>query len=208
MATDRGKEHRFSWSKKGFTLVEVLIATAIILIVIVVLLQVVTSMSSLLQKSTGTIDSFQSARAAFTTINRSLSRAVLKTYVDDVDANGNPITNANLTSTYYTTAAPFARASDLQFICGPTTQIAPLATPPANYPGDMVFFQAPMGISTDANVAADKYLQRTLNSIGFFVEYGTLPAPGRCAGLAQHSFGPGRIASLPFSTDPIYSADG
>ncbi len=175
MATNRGKAHWFSWSKEGFTLVEVIIATAIMLIVVVVLLEVVTSMSTLWQKSTGTIENFEAARAAFTTINRTLSRAMLKTYIDYVDTSGNPISNTDVNSTTYLPAASFSRASELQFICGPTTQIATAATPAANYPGDAVLFQAPMGISTNLTAKGVKYLQNTLNSVGFFVEYSTLP---------------------------------
>ncbi len=157
-------------------------------IVMLVLLQVIAGMTNIWHTSTGTISTFQSARAAFTTLTRTLSRATLKTYIDYVDASGNPITNNNVNSATYVPIASFTRASELTFLCGPTTQMIgganhpTIITPPTNFPGDCVFFQAPLGITNSTagitGAAGDKFLQRSLNTVGFYVGYNQINTTG------------------------------
>jgi uncharacterized protein (TIGR02599 family) len=161
----------------GFTLVEMLVSTAIMLIVILVLLQVIAGMTNIWHNTSGQISSFQSARASFNTITRTLSRATLKSYVDYVDTNGQIITNASTLNAVsgFAQVGGFARASDLWFMCGPTTSFNNVAgTPiptPSLYPGDATFFCAPLGIASSANY---KYLQRSINFLGFYVSYNQL----------------------------------
>lgn len=171
----------------GFTLVELMVSTAIMLIVVLVLLQVVAGMTNIWHNTTGEISSFQSARTAFSTITRTLSRATIKTYLDYVDKNGNPITNAGVTTTAssaFVAPASFARASELWFVCGPTTGGAAASTWTAGsatkYPGDAVFFTAPMGIPSTATY---KFLPRALNFVGFYVNYGQLKTIGTASPL-------------------------
>jgi uncharacterized protein (TIGR02599 family) len=160
----------FARRRNGFTLVELLVATAIMLIVMVVLLQVITSMTSLWHNSSGRLSGFQAARSAFATLNRDLSRATLKTYIDYVNATDSPRTAANANAFIPTN---FARASELHFICGPAVTLFPAANgaTKAENPGDAVFFQAPLGVT---QTAADKYLTRALKTVGFYVQYGDL----------------------------------
>lgn len=174
-------------------MVELLASTAIMLIVMLVLLQVIAGMTNIWHTSTGTISTFQSARAAFTTLTRTLSRATLKTYIDYVDASGNPVTNSTVNSSTFVPIASFTRSSELSFLCGPTIQMITSGlggksfTSPSDvrtdFPGDIVTFQAPLGMvnSGIAAAAPDKFLQRSLNTVGFYATYsqfantGTLP---------------------------------
>jgi uncharacterized protein (TIGR02599 family) len=179
----------------GFTLVELLAATAILLVVIFVLLEVITSMTSIWHDSTGTIANFQSARGAFNTINHELARATLKTYLDytnDPTQNNKPFgqfrTSLSAAQQQSFVPAAFARASDLHFICGPAGQVLPSGTTPANNPGDAAFFQAPLGAVGETNAASDKYLQRTLNDVGLYVQYSDL-APSFFPGWLYSFFG-------------------
>ena len=185
----------------GFTLVELLVSTAIMLIVILILLQVIAGMTNIWHNSTGSISTFQSARAAFNTITRTLSRATLKTYIDYVDTSGNPVTPSTVASSTFAAVSSFARASELQFISGPVyganaaASLSPQAFAtghPEDFPGDCIFFQAPLGIiSADpaAVTSKDKYLQRSLNQVGFFVEYAALSGTNTLPGWLEASLG-------------------
>lgn len=161
------REHsrRPSHEENGFTLVELLVATAILLIVMVLLLQMTGGVGQIWTSSSGKISAFQGARSAFGTLNGTLARATVNTYNDYVDASGNPRTTNNA-STF--SPAKFLRSSELQILSGPADQILPGATAAQN-PGDAVFFQAALG-DTDSNSLTS--LNRSLNSVGFYVQYG------------------------------------
>jgi uncharacterized protein (TIGR02599 family) len=169
---------RRSRARGGFTLVEMLVSTAIMLIVILVLLQVVAGMTNIWHNTSGQISSFQSARAAFNVITRSLSRATLKSYYDYIDSAGNVVTATTLQNADdFNTIKGFARSSDLWFMCGPTTTFSksPPMTPANIFPGDACFFTAPLGVASSSNY---KFLQRSLNFLGFYVTYNTLDVTG------------------------------
>lgn len=151
--------------RSGFTIVELLVATAVLTLIMVMLLQVTGTVGSIWKSSSGKISAFQNARAAFGTIRDTLARATLNTYNDYVDASGNPRTAANTASFV---PAKFARASELHLIAGPAAEIVPGADAVAN-PGGAIFFQAPMGDTRDDALAG---LNRTLNSTGFYIQYG------------------------------------
>jgi uncharacterized protein (TIGR02599 family) len=154
-----------SCGRDAFTLVELLVATTILLLVMVLLLQMTGGVGQIWTSSSGKISAYQSARSAFTTLNGTLARATVNTYNDYVDASGNPRTTNNAANF---SPQKFLRTSELQIVFGPADQILPGATAPQN-PGDAVFFQAALG-DTDTNSLAS--LNRTLNSVGFYVQYG------------------------------------
>jgi uncharacterized protein (TIGR02599 family) len=170
----------------GFTLAEMLVATAILLIVVLILFQVLTSMTSVWHNSTGSVSNFEAARAAFTTINIELSRATLHTYLDyinDPSVNNRPFGQfrSSLSAAAQQSFVPYgyARASDLHFVCGPTPTIMtviPTGSSAQVTPGDAVFFQAPLGVVSSTANATDKYLQRSLNDVGFYIQYSNLDA--------------------------------
>lgn len=151
--------------RRAFTLLELLVASVVLFVVMIVLLQLTGGVGQIWRSSSGKISAFQNARAAFAVINRTLARATLNTYHDYVDAAGN-YRNANNPGTF--APAQFARASELHFLSGPASQIVPGGQPMEN-PGDAIFFQVPMGASDDDGL---KNLNRTLNSIGFYIQYG------------------------------------
>lgn len=127
---------------RGFTLMELLVATTVLLVIMVVLLQLVGGVGEIWKSSTGKISAFQNARSAFATVNRTLARANLNTYNDYVNSSGSYRTTNNASAFAPT---KFARASELHFLSGPTAQIVNGADAVTN-PGDAVFFQAPWGI--------------------------------------------------------------
>jgi len=151
--------------RRGFTLIELLAATVVLLVIMVFLLQVTSEVGNIWKVGAGKISGFQKARSAFSTINRTLSRASLNSYNDYVDAAGK-YRNTNSLSTFI--PAKFERASELHFIAGPASELVPGATEIDN-PGDAIFFQAPLGYSDDS---ALKSLNQTVNSTGFYIDYG------------------------------------
>ncbi len=130
--------------RSGFTILEVLVASAVLAMLLVMILQVTSQTSRTLRQVTGQLDAYQSSRAAFDNINRTLSQATLNTYWDyQTNNDGDP--------TGYT------RKSDLQFVVKP--------------PGDAdagLYFVAPLAFSTNASAQ----VPGLLNAVGYWVEYG------------------------------------
>ena len=166
---------------RAFSLLEVLLATTILLMLMVVLFQTVGMMAATWKTSGGQVSAFDNARSAFSTIGETLARATLNTYVDYVDQEGKPRTTA---TTLKFVPDHYARNSELHFLCGPASDFL-AATGSAGYtPGDAIFFQAPYGYSdlSDQSATGDlTRLSRALNNIGFQIQYGlpdsrTLPA--------------------------------
>jgi len=153
-----------SLRRSAFTLIELVVATTVLLIVMIVLFQMAGGVGNLWNSSRGKISAFQNARAAFETIGRTLSRATLNTYNDYVDAAGN-FRNATNSATFL--PAKFSRASELHFITGPSAQIVPGADSIRN-PGDAMFFQVAAGYTDTDGL---KTLRHMVNSMGFFVIY-------------------------------------
>ncbi|NBZ95170.1 MAG: Verru_Chthon cassette protein C [Proteobacteria bacterium] len=144
-------------SQNGFTLVEVLISTAILAFIVFLLLVMVSQMSKTWKSTSGKIEEFRAARESLDTITRRLSQATLNTYLD----YDNP---TNPTSIF--------RQSELRFLSGPTaTILAGLGSTLTNTnPTMSVFFQAPNGFATNAT---NSVLQHALNTWGYFIEYGS-----------------------------------
>jgi len=135
----------------GFTLVELLVAVAILAMIVGLLLTMVSQTSKTWKSTSGKIEQFRDARVAFDAITRKLGQATLNTYYD-YDNPTNPTS--------------YMRQSELRFLCGPAdTIIGGLAS---NKPSMAVFFQAPVGFATNST---NSLLQNTLNTWGYFVEY-------------------------------------
>jgi len=178
----------------AFSIVELLVATAVLFIVMVVLLQLTGGVGQIWKSSSGKISSFQNARSAFAVINRTLARATLNTYNDYVDAAGSYRSDANSANF---SPAQFMRASELQFLAGPSDQIVPGGDAAKN-PGDAIFFQAPLGDSDEASLAG---LNRSLNSTGFYIQYGT-PDDALLPGWLKPLFGGARRFRLVQMVEP------
>ncbi len=151
----------------GFTLVEMLVSTAIIGLIMIVLVQVTGQTSAVWRYTTGRAEQFRESRRAFDSMTRRLSQATLNTYLD-YDSYGLP--------------KEFVRRSELRFICGPV-QNGPGnqmldATKTVPRPGHGIFFQAPFGFveggGSEGSVSTNyKGLDTLLNTWGYFVEVDT-----------------------------------
>ena len=164
----------------GFTVVELIVSTALIAALMLMLLGTVDQTQRLFQRSTGKISQFQGARAAFESMTRRLSQATLNTYwrMHDTDVKDNK------------SELLYRRHSELQFLSGPTARIfspspklTGLSQPIGDaYPTHAVFFQAPLGYSTEPEsrtgdtpeAKAHKFraLDGLLSACGYFIEFG------------------------------------
>ena len=132
----------------GFTLVELMVASTILLMICGILLSVTQVISKTWTSTTGKVEQFREAREGFESITRRLSQATLNTYWDyERDASNNP--------------TRYIRQSELRFISGPTT------TPAAGMLRGQhtVFFQAPLGFVTNSEAAN---LSNLLNTWGYY----------------------------------------
>jgi len=161
----------------GFTLVELLVATGILVLILVMTVQITNYATNLMQHTQAKVDSFQEARAGFESMTRKISQAMLNTYWDYADVNGNPRTTANA-STFVPSS--YLRQSELQFISGQAvgsttystgllSGVTFLKANPLAYTTHAVFFQAPLGYSSTTTSTAT--LANLVNECGYFIEF-------------------------------------
>jgi uncharacterized protein (TIGR02599 family) len=150
-------------SAPAFTLVELLVGTALISLLLVILLGITNQTSSTLRYTRSKVEQFRSARDAFESVTRRLSQATLNTYWDYEYGSG---TTAGIPARY-------VRKSELRFWAGPLTGptvASGLGTGPSDGQrlGHSVFFQAPLGF-----VEREEFrgLPNLLNTWGYFVEF-------------------------------------
>jgi uncharacterized protein (TIGR02599 family) len=144
--------------RSGFTIVELLVATAVLMLLMALLLSALNSSMTIWTRGASKIQSFQQARAAYEAMTRKISQATLNIYWDyDTNSSGNPI--------------GYKRQSELQFLTGPATNLLSGA---ANTRTHAVFFLAPLGYSTNTNQAL---LQSLLNAGGYYLSFGPDSAP-------------------------------
>lgn len=147
-------------ARRGFTLLEVLVAAAVLSVLLVLLLGVISSASRVTREATQSISAFQNARAAFDLMVANLGQATLGTYWDYDDIN-NP--------------QRYLRRSQLHFLIGEAGQGD---LPGTAGTGQAVAFQLPAGRTEDN--ARFRGLTNLLNAVGYFVDYGpetNLPSP-------------------------------
>ncbi|GAT33595.1 Verru_Chthon cassette protein C [Terrimicrobium sacchariphilum] len=165
-------------SLRGFSLLEMLAASAVFLLLIGLVLKMTQATADSWSSSTGKTEGFRDARAAFATITKAVSQATLNPYFDYADAGGNfrdQVSSASFTPTQY------IRRSDLQFITGKSLVDAGVQNPVSH----AIFFLAPLGYSLEANY---RNMDGFLNACGFYVFYGEDPAmPARLSGAIPAS---------------------
>lgn len=127
----------------AFTLIEMLVAIAILSMLMIVIASVMNHTSSTVHIVNSKLDAFQAARAGFDAMSQKLSQATLNTYWD-----------------YDSPTAPtrFTRRSDLHFL---TT---------GSNGSQSLFFQSPEAVSS---TPAFDQTQGLLNACGFYVEFGS-----------------------------------
>jgi len=167
---------------RAFSILEVLVAVAILALLLVVLLQIIHSTSASTQRIKDKARAFEGARTVFETITRSLSQATLATEHDYYNASR----VARLTITDQTALQNFlpdtyGRFSSLHFVSGKSLL-------PTTNQTHAVFFQAPLDFSTNAVLAAMP-ASGLMNAMGFYLEKSddTSRRPAAASGI------PGRV---------------
>jgi uncharacterized protein (TIGR02599 family) len=146
--------------RRGFTLVEVLVSTVIILMILVVVMSLASQTSRIWRYTTSKVQEFSAARIAFEAITNRLSQSTLNTYWG-YHYPGND-----------TTKSPdsYTRQSELRFITNFTATLAPNSTSPR--PLHSIFFQAPLGYGENtASIGSLSGLNTLINTCGFYVEF-------------------------------------
>ena len=151
MQSPISKRHWYKQRQSGFTIVELLVATAVLMLLMALLLSALNSSMTIWTRGASKIQSFQQARAAYEAMTRKISQATLNIYWDyDTNSSGNP--------------TGYKRQSELQFLSGPSANILPGA---GNSRTHSVFFVAPLGYATTTT-----NLQSLLNACGYYLDFG------------------------------------
>lgn len=143
-------------ARRGFTMVEMLIAMAVFLILMAVLLSMIGQSGAILQRTQNEVGSYRAARFAFNLITRTLSQSRMNVY-ENYDSVTAPTT--------------YLRKSDLHFVIDSPSNVTPSVT---FNQGNAVFFQAPLGQTQSASSYGG--LPGLLNSVGYYVTYGKNPS--------------------------------
>lgn len=162
-------------TRHGFTILELLVAAAVTAVMLTLIATVVSHTSGTIKTSTEKVDAFQSARAGFETVTRTLGQATLNTYWDYYNSSRKPRTAANAASFV---PALYGRQSDLHFLI---ENLSAGGIPGGwDTVGHGLFFQAPLGFSPSQSAP-----QNTLNATGFFVAFGNDPTQPALSTIAD-----------------------
>jgi len=158
---------------RAFTLVELMISITILVILMLVVTQVIGIVQRNWVRSNARVSQFREARVAFDTLTRNIGQATLNTYWESAS---DPF-RTDAANQQVTRARANLRQSELQFVCGPTTNLLTAASgSKANYPGHAVFFQAPLGVTrlvaATGTQADTENMVNLLCGRGYFVEWG------------------------------------
>jgi uncharacterized protein (TIGR02599 family) len=154
-------------STGAFTLVEMLVASAVLVIILSIVFALTSQVSSVWRSSTSRIQTFQEARAGFEAMTRRIGQATLNTYYDYYqNVSGTYVLRTTGNASTFVPST-YDRNSDLHFICGQEktllagSSLATIATQT-----HAVFFQSPQGYS----VTYPK-LTSSLNACGYFLQF-------------------------------------
>jgi uncharacterized protein (TIGR02599 family) len=159
---------------QAFTLVEVMVSTALVVLIMAMLLTTVDQTQRIWSRSRARVSQFQSARNAFESMTRQLSQATLNTYYDVEYRTGGA---GGLTPT---DPVGFFRQSELHFVSGPAAQPKLLDGDQDIYPTHAVFFQAPVGYSspasrstsTSTSLSNNRDANSLLSAVGYYIKWG------------------------------------
>jgi uncharacterized protein (TIGR02599 family) len=145
---------RHSKDNMAFTLVELMVATTILIFICMILLSMTQMISKTWTSTTGKVEQFREAREAFESITRRLSQATLNTYWDyERDGSNNP--------------TRYIRQSELRFVSGPNIFTSnPFPSTQFNIRNHAIFFQAPLGYATNRSY---EILSNMLNTWGYYI---------------------------------------
>jgi uncharacterized protein (TIGR02599 family) len=154
-------------ASRGFTLVELLVSTTIVLVITVMLVTATSQTGVLWSRTKAKVEQFREARTGFDTLTQRLSQATLNTYWD----YDNP-----------TLPTKYQRRSELRFTSGQAdTLLGPEGT--NQRLTHCVFLHAPLGftavqtkagaVETDKTGQGFRGLDNLLNCWGYFVQFGS-----------------------------------
>ena len=136
----------------AFTLIEILVSTALLTLLMLILVKVVDQTTSTWKFATSKVEQFSRSRAAFESMTRRISQATLNTYWDYSPRGA-------------TRPDRYVRQSELRFLSAPMASLGMAAD---SFPTHGVFFQAPLGFVDES---AYQGLPNLLNTWGYFVEF-------------------------------------
>lgn len=156
--------HSTSRAPRAFTILELLISTALLSMLMIVCVSAVDTVRRSTTSVRGKTQQYREARQAFDLITQTLSQATLNTYWDyyytATASNEAPTTGS------VTPPSAYIRQSELQFQSGRATTLIGTSATPAKNPGHAVFFQAPLGLTLDQGG-----LSSLLNARGFAIQF-------------------------------------
>ncbi|HEY1082015.1 MAG TPA: Verru_Chthon cassette protein C [Prosthecobacter sp.] len=146
----------------AFTLVELLVSTAVLSVLLLVTMTALETMQRSWRETKSKVNQFRGARIAFEAITRNLSQATLNPYWDYYYAT----TGSNIPPPGGA-AAPegYVRQSELDFRIVYGTDLGTSGAA-AEFPGHGLFFQAPLGLSQSY-----RGMGNLLNARGYFVRF-------------------------------------
>ena len=154
----------------SFTLVEMIVAIAVLSILLLLAAAVITKTSSIWIYSNSKMAEGREARVAFNSLVSRLSEATVDQYYG----------YTNYTSGSIVVPGAYVRRSELRFISGPS---ATINTNVVNSPTDAVFFTAPLGIVSNTTLYGG--LPSLLNICGYYIQWsGTDPEQPTIPGLS------------------------
>ncbi len=133
---------------RGFTMVEMLVATTILVVIMGIIFQITQQVSTVWKRCTTQIEAFQAARNSFDVITATLGNATLNTYYD------------YRYNSFSGEVEGYVRKSDLCLVSGKGL-----------VPDQMthsIFFQTTLGVSNNSRY---KHMESLLNVCGFYVKY-------------------------------------
>ena len=177
-------------NRRGFTLLELLVAMAVMALLMVVIGGMFSAVSKSWKSNTGRAASFAAARAAFESMSRNLSQATLATYLSYADSSGNPVPLINpsfklASGTIDRSSVPtqYLRMSELHFITDNAAKLFTAAGVSGLVTtGQAVFFQAPTGF---VQLQDNRPKASLLNVLGYYIEFGS-----------DDTFKPGAVSTL------------
>jgi uncharacterized protein (TIGR02599 family) len=151
--------------RAGFTILELLVATGIMLAIMGVLVGIVSQTADGTRAARSRVDQFGQAQRAFEMLTQRIGQATLNSYWDSYSVSS--------------TVRRYQRRSELRFVCGPMQCGANRLDAQSQRvrPGHGVFFQTTSGRPGSDRDPALLGLEDLLSSWGYFVEAGTEPLP-------------------------------
>jgi uncharacterized protein (TIGR02599 family) len=153
-------------SQTAFTLIEVLVASGIVVVIMGVLLTMTDQTQRLVRSTSSKVEQFQDARVGFESMTRRLSQATLNAFWDyQYRVEQDPVRGQVVS---IDPSRGYKRAAELRFVSGP---VGLLDTKLKNTcVSHAAFFQAPIGAVDDKTNYG--VLDNLLNTWGYFVEVG------------------------------------